>query len=303
MFFKGRRWLRIAGVCAIALVTLAAAVVGGVVLRANVLLGQNHEVACKDIEIPDDEASIARGKYLVNHMMLCIDCHGEDLSGVEVINDGMLGRVVGANLTSGKGSVTLDYSGRDWDRAIRHGLSPSGRPLVFMPSEDYVNFSDADIGAVAAYIKSLPPVDKVEKKIALGPLGYALIGVGVVKLAYDKIDHDREPPSAERGPTREWGEVLIGSCTGCHGPGLSGGAIPGAPPDWPLPRNLTPHESGLKGWSYEDFTQAMTEGVRPDGSEINPFMPWKAYAGMDETDRKALWEYIRQANPKPAGGR
>ena len=130
-----------------------------------------------------------------------------------------------------------------------------------------------------------------------------VLGDDVVGVETRIIDHDAKRPEAEPGPTREWGEVLIGTCTGCHGKTLSGGKIPGGDPKWPPARNLTPDESGIKSWTFEDFQKAIKTGTRPDGTTLDPVMPYKAYAGMKPDDIKALWAYLQTVPAKPAGGR
>jgi mono/diheme cytochrome c family protein len=173
-----------------------------------------------------------------------------------------------------------------------------------MPSEDYWNFSDADIAAVIAYAKSVPPVDRETLPHAPGPVGRLVVATGELQFAYDKIDHEADRPKAVRGPTKEWGAVLIGTCSGCHGPGLSGGQIPGTDPSWPEARNITPDEaSGIGKWSFRDFETAIRTGNRPDGTMLSEVMPWRAYAGMEPDDIKALWEHLRTVPAKPAGGR
>ena len=65
------------------------------------------------------------------------------------------------NLTRGAGGVAAGYSDdAAWVRAIRHGLNPQGRALVIMPSEVFYFLSDEDLGALVAYVKSLPPVER-----------------------------------------------------------------------------------------------------------------------------------------------
>jgi hypothetical protein len=44
-------------------------------------------------------------------------------------------------------------------------------------------------------------------------------------------------------------------------------------------------------------------GVRPDGTTINEFMPWKVYANMNDTELKALYAFFKSLPPKPFGGR
>jgi mono/diheme cytochrome c family protein len=258
----------------------------------------------KDIHIPTgDPDAIERGRYLVSHVMVCGDCHGEDMGGMAPVDKQPMGRIYAPNITTGMGSVVGDYTGKDWDRAIRHGVGIDGRRLLLMPSEDYYLFSDADIGAAVAYIQSLPPVDRENKSISLGPIGKLIVATGELDFAYNKIDHDAGRPDAQPGPTKEWGEVMIGACIGCHGPTLSGGAIPGGDPSWPVASNLTPAQDGLAGWTYEDFVRAMREGKSRDGSDIREPMPWPAYRGMVDDDLKALWAYIKSAPEKPFGNR
>lgn len=59
-------------------------------------------------------------------------------------------------------------------------------------------------------------------------------------------------PRARRPIARRLGRALAIAgavpCTGCHGAHFGGGAIPGAPPDWPAARNITPHPTaGIGG--------------------------------------------------------
>ncbi|WP_229256438.1 hypothetical protein [Duganella lactea] len=44
---------------------------------------------------------------------------------------------------------------RDWVRTLRHGVKPDGRPVQFMPSEDYNRLSDADTASLILYLQQL----------------------------------------------------------------------------------------------------------------------------------------------------
>lgn len=62
---------------------------------------------------------------------------------------------------------------------------------------------------------------------------------------------------------------------------LTGGPIPGAPPEWPAARNISADPvAGVGSWTEDDFRRALTEGLRPDGSAISEVMPWRAYAHL-----------------------
>ncbi|MEO8484288.1 MAG: hypothetical protein ABI634_18915 [Acidobacteriota bacterium] len=41
----------------------------------------------------------------------------------------------------------------------------------------------------------------------------------------------------------------------------------------PIVANITPHETGLKGWTEADFFRALREGKRKDGTDILTAMP------------------------------
>lgn len=300
-----RRLLRILGVTLVVLVGVAGAVYLGLVFATNRMLARTEtlSVPVNPIPIPvGNPEAIARGQYLVDHVMNCKICHASDFGGRAEVDDPMVGTLYGPNLTMGNGSAVSTFTPTDWARAIRHGLAQNGRRLILMPSEDFFNFSNEDIGAVVAYIKSMPLVDRPDRGITLRPLGRVLLATGQVRFAFDKIDHGQPRPVAAPSDTKEWGSVLIGACAGCHGPELSGGPIPGTPPDWPPARNLTLHETGTKGWTYEQFAAAVRTGRRPDGTVLQTQMPWQAYAGMTDSDVQALWAYIQTVPPKPFGG-
>jgi hypothetical protein len=89
----------------------------------------------------------------------------------------------------------------------------------------------------------------------------------------------------------------------CHGEHLSGGPIPGAPASLPVPLNLTPDESGLRDWSYEDFDRLLTTGVRRNGQALEPFMPYESFARYDEVQKRALWSFLQSLPPTPFGQR
>ena len=91
-------------------------------------------------------------------------------------------------------------------------------------------------------------------------------------------------------------------CRGCHGEQLSGGKVAGDP-NMPIVANLTPHETGLKGWTESDFIRALREGKRKDGTEILPQMPWKAYGQMSDVELKAIWAYLQTVPPVEKGNR
>lgn len=255
-------------------------------------------VAVAPVAIPDSETALARGKYLYESRG-CTDCHAKDGAGRTFIDDGAL-RVRGPNVTLG-GSVA-NYSAVDWVRSIRHGVAPDGHPLLIMPSEDYNRLTDADLGAMIAYIRSLPPQAGDGRDIRLPlPVRFAY-AAGIMRDAAEKIDHSLPPaqPAAAEDVIAA-GAYVANMCMGCHGEGFIGGKIPGAPPDWPAASNLTPVKAGAMQ-RYPDaaaFAAMMRSGKRPDGTEIK-VMPFESLKELDDTEIGALYAFLATL---PAAGK
>lgn len=301
--------------------------VGGVYAWANLtaarILGRTIDSHRVDFPIPfplseaelaeldtDEDASavaldraIERGRHLVEARYVCVECHGRNFGGGVMVDDPMIGRLLGPNLTSGQGSRTLGYSTSDWDRIVRHGLRPDGAPAA-MPSEDFRLMSDQELSDIVTYIRSMPPVDATVPSVRLGPLGKVLIATGNLPLSADLIgDHQGThlgvPPETDE--SAEFGAHLAGVCTGCHRSDLAGGPVPGGDPSWPPAANITPHEDGIAGWSYDDFAAALLEGRRPDGTELRePMSLMPQYAqNMTETELRALWLFVQSVPAVP----
>lgn len=299
-------WIRRSLLAGLALVALAGATLGYALHRADAKMQRKLSLPAYPLALHDGDAgAIERGRYLYASRG-CADCHGADGGGHRFIDDAKTGlRVAGPNLTRG-GSTTRDYGPADWERVLRHGVKPDGRPAMIMPSEDFARWTDADVAAVAAYVRQLPPVGGGAVQMELPLPVRALYGLNVIQDAADKIDHALPPAQpVPEGLTVEHGRYVAQGCQGCHGPGLSGGKIPGGPPDWPAAANLTPGE-GSSLPTYRDaaaFKAMLRTGKRPDGSAVSPVMPFAALAQMSDVDVEAMYLFLKTLPPRPAGQR
>jgi mono/diheme cytochrome c family protein len=252
-----------------------------------------------------DSAALARavesGRHLLESRYVCTECHGANLGGGTMIDDPAIGTLFGPNITQGRGSVVLDYGPADWDRAVRHGVAPSGRPTL-MPAQDFQLMSDQELSDLLAYIRTLPPVDNEVAPIRVGPIGRVLVATGQIPFAADIIPshaapHSTRPP--EDAASVDFGRHLSGVCVGCHRADLSGGPIVGGDPSWPPAGNLTSHADGLAAWSYDDFVRAMRAAKKPDGSDLLP--PMAAVTNftrnMTDTELQAIWLYLESLPP------
>src|ERR1051325_777652 len=99
--------------------------------------------------------------------------------------------------------------------------------------------------------------------------------------------------------------VTQGLCTDCHTPGyffgkpdeqrfLGGSEVGFEIPDLGVFHgpNLTPDkETGLGAWTEVDIVNVLRTGVRPDGRELAPIMPWKAFSQLTDADVKSIAAY------------
>lgn len=298
------RWIKRAGLIVLALGGIAGLTVAGALQWAEHKAQRRIELPPYALTVPGDAAAVQRGAYLYASRG-CADCHGADAAGRTFVEapDGSL-KMHGPNLTPG-GSVA-GYTPADWERAIRHGVRRDGRPLRIMPSEDYNRFTDADTGAIVAYLRQLPATSGGAAELRFPVPMRVLYAFGAIPDAAEKIDHALPPsqPVPEAVDTAH-GAYVANMCIGCHGAHLSGGKIPGVPPDWPAAANLTPG-AGSAMTPYADpgaFVKMMRSGLRPDGSPVSPVMPFGALAKMSDVDLQALHVYLKTLAPRAAGGR
>jgi mono/diheme cytochrome c family protein len=197
------------------------------------------------------------------------------------------------NLTSGAGGVGRFFTDEDWVRAIRHGVGHDGRALFVMPSNTFNYIGNEDLGALIAYLKSLPPVDNEMSERRIDSIGRVMMAAGMMPpLAVDRIDHSKPLPDApEPGVTVEYGKYLSYTCTECHGANLNG--APFGPPGQEVPSpNLTPGGE-LASWSEEAFINTLRTGVTPGSYSLNEEMPWMSYGQMTDDELKALWLHLQ----------
>jgi mono/diheme cytochrome c family protein len=226
MFKKVLKWFGIilgslAGLLALAVVVLF--------LIGTRKLNQKYDVPVETVNVPSDAAAVERGKHLAT-IFMCTSCHTDNFGGKVYFEVPGMVSIPTPNLTAGAGGAGASFKDKDWVRAIRHGVAPDGKALFIMPVKAFHYMSDADLGAVIAYIKSLPPVDHPlpEKRIEL--MGRLMMGAGMFPpFAAAQIDHTSPVPAApQAGVTAAYGEYLAHICTECHGANLNG--APFGPP-------------------------------------------------------------------------
>lgn len=276
----------ILGVLALILVVVAA-FASYTISKGSDKLASTYPLDYDDAMVVSDSASLALGKYLAESHG-CQGCHAADYSG-SILVDAPPFLVVPTNLTSGKGGIGSTFTDADWLRAIRHGVRPDGSGLIVMPSEAYYYMNDEEVGALVAYLKSIPAVDNELPKTEFRMLGKFILGISEeIKMSPDMMLGTPRVAKTEKGPTAAWGEYRASViCQVCHAPGLTGGQPPD--PDSPFAPDLRVTQS----WGLDGFMKALREGVTPSGRAIDDkFMPWSDLGNLDDVEIEAIYAYI-----------
>lgn len=287
-----RKWIKAAGWLLLGLLLAGGITVLAALQMASRKMERSVQVQVPAVQMRSDAQAAERGKYLYASRG-CVDCHGATGGGHMFIDaDGL--RVRGPNISPSPQSAVAAYKPEDWVRAIRHGVHPSGRPLMVMPSEDYNRLTDEDLASLVAYLKAMPPAEGGPGIVDLPVPVRVLYGVGYIKDAAAKIDHAL-PPSrpVPEAVSVEHGKYVANMCIGCHGAQLAGGRIPGGPPDWPPASRLAPGEGSVmpRYAQAEAMLALFRTGKRPDGSAVK-VMPFDSLRHVSETDVRALHLYL-----------
>ncbi len=255
-------------------------------------LAKHYQVIPQQLEVSYDSAQLAYGERLTL-VKGCRDCHGDNLSGRIFLDDPALGRIIGKNLTRGKGGLPDHYSIDDWVLAMKHGIRRDGKSLLFMPSYEFTLLSEEDMAAIIAYARQLPPVDNQLPDHALRPLGYVLTALDQFPLIpAERIDHSSTLVRKVKAEvTVDFGKYLANSCIGCHRPDMKGGdpIAPGFPP---VPDITSAGNPGK--WTESQFMEVLRTGKTPEGKTLDPAnMPWNMTAAYTDTELKALYTYLK----------
>src|SRR4051794_26878526 len=259
------------------------------------------------------QAPVERGKYLVNTIMTCQNCHtpkGErgapiferDLSSGLSWDEPPF-KVTASNITQDKETGIGSWSDADIKKALQKGERPhGGRLAAIMPSDFYEILTPGDLNAIVAYLRTVKSV----KQTYPDP---------VYRIALPRhIPPGAEKPfsDADMSDKVKKGFYLatIGHCFECHTPmgakgrdfensyGKGGFEFPG-PWGKSVSRNITSHkEKGIGAWSDDEIKRAITKGVTKDGSPLKPPMGFGFYANMTDADLDAVVAYLRTVPAK-----
>lgn len=276
----------------------------------------------------DAEALVARGRYLVDNVAVCSDCHTpRNEMGAPIVDQYLAGAECFVRLPNGSCLNTRNLTNHETGlanrtddeikRMIRDGVRPAatGEEALspVMPYYVFHNISELDLEAIVAYLRTVPGVDKAiprrgpEFDLAepAPPLDQSLIP--------QPLSDYPDQAAATRGRYLA-GEV--GICLECHtkhnmgDPNVldyanifAGGerydiGLPGVP----VSKNLTSDmDTGLGSWTVEEVVAALKLGTDKMGAGICPPMPagpMAAFGNLLDADALDIAHYIKSLPPK-----
>jgi mono/diheme cytochrome c family protein len=91
-------------------------------------------------------------------------------------------------------------------------------------------------------------------------------------------------------------------CAACHtapgGAPFAGGLAMASGFGTIYATNITPDpDQGIGRWTADDFWHALHDGVRRDGQQLYPAMPYTSYRGMTRADSDAIYAYLMRLRP------
>jgi mono/diheme cytochrome c family protein len=257
------------------------------------------------------ETPLERGTYLMKSVVACGNCHtapggpmaAHELAGGLPMKEGPIDAIT-PNLTPDKETGIGTWTDAQLMVGIRDGKRPDGSLIgPPMPFDMYRGLSDNDTKAIIAYLRTLKPVKHATRKsVYQMPLPPAY-GPPVGSI-----------PDVDRSNKVAYGAYLagpLGHCMECHTPmgkqpgrrdyenmmGAGGFTFTG-PWGESVAANLTPDkETGIGNWTDAQIKDAITKGVRPDGTKLRPPMAFAYYKNIKAEDLDAIVAYLRSLKP------
>lgn len=256
--------LRILG----ATVVAVAIALSTVFVLSDRAINKRHPFKEYPISVPTDSAALAQGQRL--GLMRCAGCHGDSLQGNPAFFDEpMIARIAAPNVPARIANLTdAEFAGFMRTAVRKNGTSP-----FVMPPPGFYHISDGDLGAIIAWLRTLPVPATTTPPNSYRLMGRVGVLLGQFQTSYAAFDTTQERVGQDSTwATTRHGEYLARViCTECHGLSLTGAAGPPA---------ATPSLAMAAGYSAEEFTTLLRTGT--------PRLSTTQLTLMAETARRSL---------------
>ena len=265
----------------------------------------------------DNAQLVKQGHYLAQAAD-CIACHtakgGQPFAGGLPMQT-PIGKIYSSNITPDKDTGIGNYSLKDFDNALRHGIAKSGDTLYpAMPYPSYAKISPSDIKALYAYfMQDVKPVAQANHAVDISwPLSMRWPLSLWRKMYAPAVAIDDSTGTAADPLAR--GRYLVeslGHCSACHTPRavtmqeksltddgssfLSGALIDGF-----LAKNLRDDvNDGLGSWSRQDIVHFLKGGRNAHSAAFGGMaeVVQDSTQYMSDSDLNAIATYLKSLKP------
>ncbi len=253
------------------------------------------------------QSGLERGRYLVNTVMTCQNCHTPKGPQGDIAEMAFAGglrfdeppfTVTASNITQDRETGIGSWTAAQIKSFMTTGVRPNGVPVVpLMPTGYYKILTPSDLDAIVAYMQSIKPI----RNEVPGPVYRAPMEQEVFPGAENPMSAADLNDKVKRG----FYLATIAHCMECHTPmekgkhlyqtrlGTGGMKFPG-PWGESVARNITQHKTaGIGEWTDNEIKRAITQGLRKDGAKLKPPMGYGYYAKMTEADVDAIVAWLR----------
>lgn len=274
--------------------------------RFLLALGMAFALACG--AHAQEAATVARGEYLARASD-CIACHtspgGKPFAGGLAMPT-PFGTLYSPNISPDKDTGIGTWSADDFYKMMHTGKSRSGELLYpAMPFAAYTRMTRADVDAIYAYLRTVPPVKQRSREQDLRfPYNDRKLLLGWRTLYFDEGEYT---PNAQKSAEWNRGAYLVegpGHCSLCHTPinalggsskasAYEGGLIPMQ--DWYAPSLTSNREAGLGEWSLKDISDLLQSGVSARGAVYGPMaeVVHNSLQYLSDADIRAMAVYLK----------
>lgn len=262
-----------------------------------------------DLRIEATPQRLERGRYLVEHVTVCLYCHTlrdfsrptlpptEPLGAGGTCTEATPGLVCVPNITSDAETGIGAWTDDEILRAVREGVHRDGRALSpDMPYQELRNLSDEDAYAIVAYVRTLAAVRTADARRTQINFPFSAV--------YEHFASPLNEPVAApaAADTVSYGRYLtmIANCQHCHTPTFGGGVEFHTSRGTVRSSNITTHSEGVLPSDADGFVRmfrSQIDGGLSRGSAYFTVMPWFMYGSMTERDLRVMYAYLKAVPP------
>lgn len=260
------------------------------------------------VQSSSDSAVVKRGKYLVNSVAHCYECHMPD----SLLKKGATAPMMGGyefklpfgtihtpNITPDLETGIGTYTDQQLYNALKNNISHSGRALVGFMS--FNNMGDEDVRSIISYLRTIEPVKNEVPENEYNIAGKILMRF----LVQPVIGRDSSVVADSSVAYGKYLSYNVANCSGCHtnkdplgkriGEPFAGGYKWDYEDGIYTAANLTPDDSTgrITKWSDETFINRFRAGKLLANSP----MPWSAYQNMSDRDLIAIHKFLKSLSP------